>query len=96
MRTHIHKTFICDPIFRILQDCIFSTKTSGAGIQTYPLCDYVMQTTFLKMTGASEQKMKCILWELATYDFEFRYKYLGEKNYGEMSRLDDKKKYSNA
>ena len=33
-----------------------------------------MQSLFLKMTGFQEQKLKCICWELATFDFEYRYK----------------------
>ena len=41
------------------------------------------------MTGFGEQKLKCILWELATDDYEFRYEFLN-KNYGELSTLKDK------
>ncbi|HTA61318.1 MAG TPA: hypothetical protein VK835_02635, partial [Bacteroidia bacterium] len=39
-----------------------------------PLCDYIMQSLFIKMTGFQEQKLKCICWELATFDYEYRYK----------------------
>lgn len=88
-----HTKFILTPIFEILKDCVNATKGIGIGIETYPLCDYIMQTTFLKMTGASEQKLKCILWEIATNDFDFRYEFLKpQTSYGECSRLDDKKK----
>ena len=31
-----------------------------------------MQSIFMKMTGAQEQKMKCICWEIATIDFDLR------------------------
>ena len=87
-----HTKFILTPIFEILKDCVNATKGIGSGIETYPLCDYIMQTTFLKMTGASEQKLKCILWEIATNDFDFRYNYLKpQTSYGECSRLEDKK-----
>ena len=86
-----HTKFILTPIFEILEDCVNATKGIGIGIETYPLCDYIMQTTFLKMTGASEQKLKCILWEIATNDYTFRYEFL-KTSYGECSRLDDKKK----
>lgn len=44
-----------------------------------------MQSLFLKMTGAQEQKMKCICWELATKDYEYRYEFLNKKKYGEYS-----------
>ncbi|BFK46691.1 hypothetical protein I180019D1_21010 [Alistipes sp. i18-0019-D1] len=52
------------------------------------------------MTGFQEQKLKCILWELATDDYEFRYKLLSNskstsKSYGECSRYDDKKNILN-
>lgn len=49
-----------------------------------------MQSTFLKMTGFQEQKLKCILWELATDDYEFRYEFMS-KSYGECSNYKDKK-----
>lgn len=43
------------------------------------------------MTGAQEQKMKCICWELATDDLEYRYKtYYQKWNLGECSQLKDK------
>ena len=47
------------------------------------------------MTGAQEQKLKCICWELATHDYEFRYKFVqGHKgfSFGEMSSKDDKER----
>lgn len=84
-----HTKFILTPIFEILEDCVNATKGISSGIETYPLCDYIMQTTFLKMTGASEQKLKCILWEIATNDYEFRYEFL-KTSYGECSRFEDK------
>lgn len=86
-----HTKFILTPIFEILKDCVNATKGISIGIETYPLCDYIMQTTFLKMTGASEQKLKCILWEIATNDYTFRYDFL-KTSYGECSALDEKKK----
>lgn len=58
-------------------------------METYPLCEYVMQSIFLRMTGFNEQKLKCILWELATNDYEFRYKFL-KSDYGECSSYNEK------
>ena len=67
-----HNNFILSPLSRILED--LTIATAGIyGIETYPLCEYLMQSSFLRMTGAQEQKMKCICWELATNDYEYRY-----------------------
>ena len=41
------------------------------------------------MTGASEQKLKCICWEMATFDYEYRHKMLSNP-IGECSCYDDK------
>lgn len=93
MKCGKHTKFILTPVSEILKDCVNATKGLSMGVETYPLCDYIMQTTFLKMTGASEQKLKCILWEIATNDFEFRYDFLSSKtSYGECSNLKDKNK----
>ena len=72
-----------------MRETVTACTGVGEGIETQSLCEYVLQTTFLKMTGASEQKLKCICWEIATYDYEYRHKYL-RKNYGECSRYADK------
>lgn len=88
MRTH--HDFIISPITQILQDMVAACGGCGDGIETFPLCEYVMQSTFLKMTGFQEQKLKCILWELATDDYEFRYEFTS-KSYGECSNYKDKK-----
>ncbi|MCQ2272398.1 MAG: hypothetical protein MJZ72_06395 [Bacteroidales bacterium] len=80
-----HYKFITTPLSKILEDSVNAIRGIGSGIETYPLCDYIMQSVFLKMTGAQEQKMKCICWEMATNDYEYRYEYLNNKNYGEHS-----------
>lgn len=86
-----HNDFILSPVTDILKDATSASISIGAGIETYPLCDYVMQSVFLKMTGAQEQKMKCILWELATHDYEYRYNRFSKKPLGECSTYDEKK-----
>ncbi len=91
MRFDGHDRFILTPILNILRDTVNACAGIGNGIETQSLCEYVLQTTFLKMTGASEQKLKCICWEMATNDYEYRYKYL-KKNYGECSSFSDKNK----
>jgi hypothetical protein len=87
-----HTNFILSPIIEILEDIVVASAGVGNGIETYPLCDYIMQSIFLKMTGSQEQKMKCICWELATNDYEYRYKKIYSKILGECSHYDDKNK----
>lgn len=89
MQYNEQSKFILTPISNILQDTVNACKGVGLGIETQSLGEYVLQTTFLKMTGASEQKLKCICWEIATRDYGYRYQYL-KKNYGECSAYADK------
>lgn len=89
MQHNIHSKFILTPIIGTLQDAVNACAGIGNGIETQPLGEYVLQTTFLRMTGASEQKLKCICWEMATNDYDYRYRYL-KKNYGECSSYSDK------
>ncbi len=92
----MHTDFILSDIFEIVDDAIMSASTIGQNISHYPLCEYILQSVFLRLTGYQEQKLKCILWEIASNDFEFRYKYLnGSINVGECSRLEDKDKVYN-
>jgi len=85
-----HNTFILRPLSTILEE---SALVLGhiRGMQKIPLLEYFMQSVFLKMTGAQEQKMKCICWELATEDYEYRYKrYNGRWDLGECSNYEAK------
>ncbi|MCW5911715.1 MAG: hypothetical protein KIT62_11605 [Cyclobacteriaceae bacterium] len=88
-----HTDFIISPITDILKDVVSASAGIGSGIETSPLCDYVMQSVFLKMTGFQEQKMKCVTWELATVDYEYRRTLLAnDDRLGECSSYDDKNK----
>src|SRR4051794_244295 len=100
-----HTDFILAPITNILSEIVHANAGIGDGLETYPLYEYIMQSVFLKMTGSQEQKMKCICWELATNDYEYRYQYT-RTGVGEYSTYKDKngvyqdlieqiKKYSN-
>lgn len=89
MYNNKHGKFITAPIINILQETVDACDGIGEGIETQSISEYVFQTTFLKMTGALEQKLKCICWELATNDYEYRYRFLN-KNYGECSSYADK------
>lgn len=89
MQHSAHRDFILSPITVILEDAVAASIGIGNGIETFPLCDYVMQSIFLKMTGFQEQKMKCICWEMATIDFEYRYEFT-KKPLGECSSYQEK------
>lgn len=75
-----HTDFILSPITNILKDVVSASAGIGNGIETFPLCDYIMQSVFLKMTGFQEQKMKCICWELASNDYEYRRALLADED----------------
>ncbi len=86
-----HERFIKSPIKSLIEDAISASSASGDGMETYQLSEYILQSLFLKMTGYSEQKLKCILWDIATDDYEFRYKLLsGQERIGECSTYADK------
>ncbi|WP_353163778.1 hypothetical protein [Empedobacter brevis] len=84
-----HSDFISSSISEILETAIRACSGVGIGIETYPLCEYVMQSIFLKMTGFQEQKMKFICWELASNDYEYRREY-SRNSLGECSSYADK------
>lgn len=83
--------FILTPMETILEESAMATATVETGIESFPLCDFVMQTTFLRMTGFQEQKMKCICWELASNDYKYRYDRFKQSPLGEGSSYKDKK-----
>ena len=89
MHSNQHTKFILTPIAETLKETVNACRGLGIGIETQPLSEYVYQTTFLKMTGASEQKLKCICWEMATYDYDYRYK-MSSGQLGECSSYRDK------
>lgn len=86
-----HHNFIVTPIGTILEEVETAISGVDAGMGSYPLFDYIMQSTYLKMTGFQEQKMKCICWELATDDYNYRYDRFKQSPLGEGSSYKDKK-----
>ena len=94
MYSSIHSKFIKTPIFEILKDGVNACRGIGCGMEAYPLRDYILQSLFLRMTGAQEQKLKCICWEMATNDYGYRHVYInnGKQDYGEFSKYDQKNK----
>jgi len=85
-----HTKFILSPITVILDEVVYANAGIGNGIETYPLGEYIMQAVFLKMTGFQEQKMKCICWDIATNDYEYRYERYTKKSLGECSSYLEK------
>lgn len=85
----IHNDFICEPITNILERGLSSISILPDGIERFPIEDYVLQSIFLKMTGFQEQKLKCILWTIATYDYDYRYDFM-KNSHGEYSNYDHK------
>lgn len=88
-----HYEFILTPIKSILEDAIIANSGVEFTIETYSLSDYILQSLLLKMTGFQEQKLKCIAWEMATYNYEYRRKLLNDDdNLGEYSSYKSKNK----
>lgn len=90
MYTDIHTDFILTPIQAILEQGINAAQSLPYGIDSFPISEYHLQSLFLRMCGASEQKMKCILWQMATDDYQYRYKYLNYQGLGEFSTYASK------
>lgn len=87
-----HKRFISQSVVVILEQMLSTLSTLPNTIEVSPLIDYLRDAVFLRMTGFIEQKLKCIMWELASDDFEFRYKNLYQEILGECSSFSDKNK----
>ncbi len=82
--------FIITPLANILATANESMMAIEDGMQNYPVADWVMPTVFLRMTGAQEQKLKCIYWDLGSMDLERRFHRILEKM-GDMSCYDEKR-----
>lgn len=87
-----HKKFILTPIASILDEGCAAMAFLNDGMESFPVGEYMMQSLFLKMTGFQEQKVKSILWELATDSYELRYSRYQKDGIGEASTYDDKMK----
>lgn len=91
MKNHID--FILSPLTDIFEEGLTASRYIPLGIVGYPLVEYILPSIFLRMTGAQEQKLRCICWEIATVDYEYRRNFLqSQQLYGEYSSLDQKKK----
>lgn len=85
-----HAEFIETPLLNLLRDVVSDSNNVSNGIEFYGISGYVLHSLFLRMTGAQEQKLKCICWDLATEDYEYRYTRYNKWELGECSKLKDK------
>lgn len=87
----LEEKFILTPIETIMEEAADACSMIGGGIELYPVSEYIFQSLFLKMTGAQEQKLRCICWYIASFDYQFRYDYLDKyKNLHQFSSQKDK------
>lgn len=84
-----HSKFILTPITEVIKEACIATRGFSPGIENYPIEEYIMHSLFLKMTGFQEQKGKCLSWDVATNDYEYRHEYF-PKITGEYSSIADK------
>ncbi len=90
VQPHSHIPFILKPATEIAKEAVWSLNATSGGIETYPVCGYLLHSLFLKLTGAQEQKLKCICWEMACRDYDYRYERLERNRYSECSDYKDK------
>ena len=60
MFSEVHTDFILTPLMEVLKDGVDACTSMPVGIENGALGEYFMQSLFLRMTGAQEQKLKCI------------------------------------
>lgn len=87
-----HRKFIQTPLMTQLKTVVSSASTIGNGIEFTAINDYVLHSLFLQMTGAQEQKIKCIVWDMANSDLQYRYDKYELNKIGECSNIEDKNK----
>ncbi len=86
-----HSEFILTPITNLLDEFIPIASEIDWNMKSFSITEYMLHSLFLKMTGAQEQKFKCLVWEIGTEDFKYRRENIYEKwEYGECSTLEAK------
>lgn len=89
-RSFSHIPFILKPESDLVKEAMWSLNATNGGIEAYPICGYILHSLFLKLTGAQEQKLKCICWEMACRDYDYRYERFERNRYSECSDYTDK------
>lgn len=86
-----HITYINSRLIDLLREVVCNANRLGRGMEANAVIGHLLQSLFLQMAGAQEQKMKCICWELATDDLTYRYKrYYDGWSLSQCSTLKDK------
>ena len=86
-----HKEFILTHLTDLIEQTLRPMDLYKGQVCNYIMKEYVLQTLFMKLTGCMEQKAKCILWDIATHDFEYRRDFLRENpKQGEYSTYGSK------
>ena len=78
-----------------MDDSARALLSADRGMNYASTYEYILQAVFMRMTGYLEQKLKCVCWELATQDYEYRFvRYLAGRGVG-CSQYHDKKQILN-
>lgn len=86
-----HKDFILTPLSSLIEKTLHPLDLYKRQVCNNIMKEYILQTLFMKLTGCMEQKSKCILWDIATHDFEYRRDFLRDNSkQGEYSTYDSK------
>lgn len=85
-----HRQFIKKPLLVLLRTVVSSASSVGSGLEVSAINDYVIHSLFLQMTGAQEQKLKCVVWDLANRDLQYRYERYNKWDLGECSAIKEK------
>ena len=86
-----HKDFILTPLSSLIEKTLCPLDLYKGQVCNNIMKEYILQTLFMKLTGCMEQKAKCILWDIATYDFEYRRDFLlNNSQQGEYSKYNSK------
>lgn len=91
MEPYNHSQFILKPQLAEIELKVASFAALGDSIVVYSIQNDFLNSLFMQLTGAQEQKSKCICWMLAQYDLEYRRRrFFDGWNLSECSRLSDK------
>ena len=91
MQPFNHNHYILTPISEELQNAISSINALGDSMEVAAVQEMFVRSLFLQLTGALEQKAKCICWMLAQYDLDYRRsRFFTKWELSECSTLKDK------
>ncbi len=80
MNNFQNNKFIKTKLSTILEDCIVRVNNIDNHMDFFLLNEFILQTVFLKLTGAQEQKFKSMQWEWGSMDLDYRDEILRDKD----------------